>query len=748
MSWTDDIRCLFCDGKLPLYRKITDGQFCTDAHRKAYWREHERLAVERLHQTHDSLRAYRPPGAIEAILGQPEVQAEPEVHDQPEVQAEPEVHDQPEIQAEPDVPRLGRFIPVRLALRFDVWPETTTADPVAYEVRSAHARPLFESLSLTVAPQSEELRRLLEDLQAWEDEQVPKPQARCAIPAPSPRESAGAPAEDAIKPLPAAMMMMLQPQLPSSSVRLRAGLVPGRMLEAWLLQAGLRRVPAVWAAQEDRNRARALSALEDSRNGSEALQFALTTPAMRPLMSLAPGTRYSVPARQSEVVAAAAQGPAEFPAQTPDLTLPRRKATATAAASRSKNAAKAPAQSNLPVPEAAGPVPGAAGLLPLRLAEITAQQAGKRAASVPSHGLIPQPPRTELMHPVSKLEPRDEQPASDLMPPPAVLTEGQTDPARRAHIWTHAADFLRHAPRDLKTLVFAIPVLLGLALHPALPKVRVSAPASASEIPGSVKRALNEQLVNVRQTMADRAGVALDEDFRSGLDDWVSRGDATAEWSFDATGFVRPGPLALYRPSLSLTDYELQFLGMIDKKALSWVVRAADFDNYYVVKLTVLKPGPLPTIGITRYAVVNGRAGSRVDTLAPIDARPDMLYRVHLDVQGDDSRSDHPGPDHRLAGPSRGSSTAASGSSPRGARQSRVRWVQVTHQYDMLGQPMRVPRAIQHPFDQRELVTMNVRKNGTETPTSRFAGQWKNGIAGAGPLGLAASRRQAQGCST
>src|SRR5580704_6611265 len=69
MSWADDIRCLYCDGRLPLYRKITNGQFCSTAHRKAYWKEHERLAIERLHQTHDSLRAYRPPGAVEAIFG-------------------------------------------------------------------------------------------------------------------------------------------------------------------------------------------------------------------------------------------------------------------------------------------------------------------------------------------------------------------------------------------------------------------------------------------------------------------------------------------------------------------------------------------------------------------------------------------------------------------------------------------------------------------------------------------------------
>src|SRR5579872_7489553 len=59
MPWSEDTRCLYCEGRLPLYRKITHGQFCSSAHRKAYWQEHERLAVERLHQTHSSLRSYR-----------------------------------------------------------------------------------------------------------------------------------------------------------------------------------------------------------------------------------------------------------------------------------------------------------------------------------------------------------------------------------------------------------------------------------------------------------------------------------------------------------------------------------------------------------------------------------------------------------------------------------------------------------------------------------------------------------------
>src|SRR5271156_1065822 len=78
MSWSDDIRCLFCDGRLPLYRKITHGQFCSSTHRKAYWQEQERLAVERLHQTHDSLHAYRPAGGVESILGRATISESPE----------------------------------------------------------------------------------------------------------------------------------------------------------------------------------------------------------------------------------------------------------------------------------------------------------------------------------------------------------------------------------------------------------------------------------------------------------------------------------------------------------------------------------------------------------------------------------------------------------------------------------------------------------------------------------------------
>jgi hypothetical protein len=114
------------------------------------------------------------------------------------------------------------------------------------------------------------------------------------------------------------------------------------------------------------------------------------------------------------------------------------------------------------------------------------------------------------------------------------------------------------------------------------------------------------------------------------------------------------------------------------------VVRAADFDNYYVIKLVVLKPGPMPTIGITRYAVIHGKPQDRVDTVAPINALTDMLYRVNLNVRDDTFLLTLQGKvvdnwtESRLP-------TGGVGFFSQQGEESRLRWLQITHQYDMLG---------------------------------------------------------------
>jgi hypothetical protein len=321
------------------------------------------------------------------------------------------------------------------------------------------------------------------------------------------------------------------------------------------------------------------------------------------------------------------------------------------------------------------------GFLPLVFGK--KRRMGAEGLRLPITRLLPQVPETHPTLPHSGLTPLDRKPAEDV-----VRTHGtgpRGDGLKRLEpVWAHATGFWQHAPRDLKLLLFAIPALLALVFHPGLPRIASAAPRTPDAFSGSFKRVLNDQWGNVRQTLEHRAAIALDEDFRSGLDSWASPGGSTTEWTFDSTGFVQPGPLALYRPSVSLADYQVQFLGLIDKKALSWVVRAADFENFYVVKLMVLKSGPMPVIGLTRYAVIHGQAMDRHDVTIPLDARTDTVYRVRMDVQGSDFAVEVQGlmadswTETRLPRGGIGFFSAS-------GEASRLRWVQITHQYDMLG---------------------------------------------------------------
>jgi hypothetical protein len=83
---------------------------------------------------------------------------------------------------------------------------------------------------------------------------------------------------------------------------------------------------------------------------------------------------------------------------------------------------------------------------------------------------------------------------------------------------------------------------------------------------------------------------------------------ATDTWRLDAAG-ARPGALALFRPSLEMRDYRLEFLVKIEHGGAAWVFRAADLQNYSVLRIAAESPGPAKLI---RYAVIGGLAQSRV----------------------------------------------------------------------------------------------------------------------------------------
>ncbi len=663
--------------------------------------------MERLHQTHDSLRAYRPAGGVEAILGRTTLTEGPEG-----VVAEGAAVPEP---ARPwwltlvntgEVPR-GTFVADRVMMQ-PRWPADglvgsepepvecvrsprrplnlyemykcgfAAASAVALELGTAKALgslaralaegelvPMEVAMGVAMDPAGGLLLEVIPDVYEMEpevEEEDRPPFAKLlTLPRVGVREIPGAPSYQLLP-----VAIVLRAQLPLDAAMRHATLAPAALLHAGLRHLPMDRIPLAQAPWIDSLRALDLHAER------EAPMFTISTPPARPRLRLASGRRYAVET-QPGIAPAMAPETAALATRAPGISLPKRKTEVRAAAS-----------AQMHEPEPAGMV-SLAGIAHPSGATIEMRQMPKALS-------LPQPARTEPIRPMSKLEPMDVRPAFDLsstMPPMTAEMPGpapRPEPTghERANIWIHAVDFWNRAPRDLKMLTFAIPVLLGLALHPSLPKVRVAAPAKASGLQRNFQRAVNEQFVNVRQTVLDRAAVALDEDFRSGLDDWASPGDASTDWSFDATGFVKPGPLAIYRPSMSLTDYQVQFLGMIDKKAMSWVVRAADFQNFYVVKLVVLKPGPLPSIGLTRYAVVNGKADARVDTVVPVDAREDMLYRVRLDVHDNDFSLTVQGQmvdawsEPRLKRGGIGFFSAK-------GEESRLRWVQVTHQYDMLG---------------------------------------------------------------
>jgi hypothetical protein len=132
-----------------------------------------------------------------------------------------------------------------------------------------------------------------------------------------------------------------------------------------------------------------------------------------------------------------------------------------------------------------------------------------------------------------------------------------------------------------------------------------------------------------------RAAIEIQDDFRSGLSHWTGSPDWAKSWSYDGTGFARPGRLAWLSRSVPLTDYRLEFLAQIDKKALGWVFRASDSRNYYAVKLVESRSGPSPAFSIVRYAVIDGRERLRVQLPLPFTATAKSMLRVRQEVRGE-----------------------------------------------------------------------------------------------------------------
>jgi hypothetical protein len=213
--------------------------------------------------------------------------------------------------------------------------------------------------------------------------------------------------------------------------------------------------------------------------------------------------------------------------------------------------------------------------------------------------------------------------------------------ARRTHTQSVDMNFWAHCRRLLAYLApersyGTYPAVAGIArkqIAVLAALLAVAAIAGAVVLTPS-RRSKPDQWDKLKEQVANRAQVDLFEDFSAGLDDWQSDGDLGGTWSYDKNGFVNPGALSLFAPSMHLTNYDLDALVQIETKAIGLAFRAAGPRDYQAVQVLEEGSGPMTALVVERYSVVAGQASRPVRVRYPSRFQSDTLYRVHLQVHG------------------------------------------------------------------------------------------------------------------
>jgi len=189
----------------------------------------------------------------------------------------------------------------------------------------------------------------------------------------------------------------------------------------------------------------------------------------------------------------------------------------------------------------------------------------------------------------------------------------------------------------------------------------------------------------VRSSISNRAEVHMSDGFHSGMAAWGAPPQSWAPgWVRHAEGYVTPGKLALFQPTLHYTDYRLEFFGQIESKSMDWAVRASDDANYYAMKFAAAGPGPRAVMNIIHYPVVAGVKGHRVSTPLSIMIHEHTPYHVEVTVHGDQITTSVEGQEI---------DTFVDGTLARGGvgffadagEQARLYWIKVSKNEDWLG---------------------------------------------------------------
>ena len=183
-------------------------------------------------------------------------------------------------------------------------------------------------------------------------------------------------------------------------------------------------------------------------------------------------------------------------------------------------------------------------------------------------------------------------------------------------------------------LVAAAIVVLLLGLSRIQDNVPAPAPKGASSQPDNKTEGSSNGFGEALNSLVqNRASSNLRDDFHSGLSNWEGQRSGGSDW-ISRDGEIQPSSLRIWKPSESLSNYQMEFMGQIERKSMDWAFRATDTKNYYATKLVITRPGPLPNGGLVRFVVLDGRERERVELPLPLTLERGVDYRVRVNVQG------------------------------------------------------------------------------------------------------------------
>ena len=134
----------------------------------------------------------------------------------------------------------------------------------------------------------------------------------------------------------------------------------------------------------------------------------------------------------------------------------------------------------------------------------------------------------------------------------------------------------------------------------------------------TAREAVKEAVNTVTRPIKGRAAFFIVEDFQKGTDRWVN----PSAISVEQPGMISVDGLALHGETLNLASYRLDFIAKIRSKAMGWVVRAQDSDNYYAFKLVETGKRSAHSYHLERYTVIGGKQERPSDSLQiPVPSR-------------------------------------------------------------------------------------------------------------------------------